>query len=217
VTDHQQLRSAAAGQPPLTGRLEPWLAELLADPATCAGLLERFGSPVNVIDPAPLVRNAAELVAAGAARGVEVRVRFARKANKALALVDAALAAGHGVDVASLAELAQVLQAGAPPERVILSAAGSPARSTPCPNSRPWLGSPGPPDEWRPSHPDWRRNPAATSPPPGSANWQRAGAKRSAPDRSKGWRSSVSTSTWAATGPPTASPRSPNASTSWTS
>jgi diaminopimelate decarboxylase len=126
VTDHQQLRSAAAGQPPLTGRLEPWLAELLADPATCAGLLERFGSPVNVIDPAPLVRNAAELVAAGAARGVEVRVRFARKANKALALVDAALAAGHGVDVASLAELAQVLQAGAPPERVILSAAVKP-------------------------------------------------------------------------------------------
>ena len=123
---HQRLRSAVTGQPPLTGRLEPWLADVLADPTACADLLERFGSPVNLIDPAPLARNAAELVRAGAERGVEVRVRFARKANKALALVDAALGAGHGVDVASQAELAQVLETGAPPERIILSAAVKP-------------------------------------------------------------------------------------------
>jgi len=77
VTDHRQLRSAVAGQPPLTGRLEPWLAELLTDASACDDLLERFGSPVNVINPEPMVRNAGELVAAGAERGVEVRLRFA--------------------------------------------------------------------------------------------------------------------------------------------
>ena len=126
MTDHRQLRSAVTGQPPLTGRLEPWLAELLTDAPACADLLERFGSPLNVIDPEPLARNAAELVATGTERGVEVRVRFARKANKAFALVEAALAAGHGVDVASLAELTQVLELGAPPDRIILSAAVKP-------------------------------------------------------------------------------------------
>ena len=127
MTDHRQLRSAVTGQPPLTGRLEPWLAQLLSHARTCADLLERFGSPLNVIDPEPLTRNAAELVATGTERGVEVRVRFARKANKALALVEAALATGHGVDVASLAELAQVLELGAPPDRIIVSAAVKPA------------------------------------------------------------------------------------------
>ena len=89
MTDHRQLRSVS-GQPPLTGRLEPWLAELLSDARTCADLLERFGSPLNVIDPEPLTRNAAELVATGTERGVEVRVRFARKANKLRSLRDTA-------------------------------------------------------------------------------------------------------------------------------
>lgn len=126
MTDHRQLRSAVTGRPPLTGRLEPWLAELLTDPSACADLLERFGSPLNVIDPEPLARNAADLVTTGTERGVEVRVRFARKANKALALVEAALAAGHGVDVASLAELTQVLELGAARDRIILSAAVKP-------------------------------------------------------------------------------------------
>ena len=126
MSDHARLRSAVAGSPPLTGRIEPWLADLLADAPACSALLEEHGSPVNVIEPALLARNAAELVEAGASRGVEVRVRFARKANKALALVSAASAAGHGVDVASLAELRQALDLGVPSDRIILSAAVKP-------------------------------------------------------------------------------------------
>lgn len=55
-----------------------------------------------------------------------VRVFFARKANKALSLVAAADRAGHGVDVASLAELRQALAAGVPGDRVVLTAAVKP-------------------------------------------------------------------------------------------
>lgn len=114
------------GVPPLTGRREPWMSELLGDPAACSRLVSEHGSPVNVLAPHPLLRNADELVDAGAALGVDVRVFFARKANKALCFVDQVRDAGHGVDVASFRELSQVLDAGVPGERVILSAAVKP-------------------------------------------------------------------------------------------
>lgn len=122
----RRLRSGVRGEPALSGRFEPWQVELLADAQCCVRLVEQHGSPVNVINPAPLVRNAAELVAAGADREVEVRVHFARKANKSLGLVEQALQAGHGVDVASRAELQQALEVGAPGERVLLTAAVKP-------------------------------------------------------------------------------------------
>ncbi|ATZ06218.1 TPA: Y4yA family PLP-dependent enzyme [Corynebacterium striatum] len=114
---------AVHGTVPLAPRLEPWMQELIADPHAVRALIEKHGSPVNVLDPRPLARNAAELVDAGTALGVDTRVFFARKANKALAFVGAARAAGHGVDVASLNELRQVLAVGVPPKDVILSAA----------------------------------------------------------------------------------------------
>lgn len=121
-----EVRDACHGEPALPARLEPWMTELLGDAAACARLVAEHGSPVNVLVPGALVRNADELVAAGRARGVEVGVFLARKANKALALVEAAAEAGHGVDVASERELAQVLDAGVPGERVIVSAAVKP-------------------------------------------------------------------------------------------
>lgn len=111
---------------PLEARLEPWMLELAADPARCAGIVDTFGSPTNVVQPDVLDRNARELIRAGEQRGVEVRVFFARKANKALGFVDAARDHGHGIDVASERELRQVLDRGVPGERIILSAAIKP-------------------------------------------------------------------------------------------
>ncbi|MCX2163593.1 type III PLP-dependent enzyme domain-containing protein [Corynebacterium auriscanis] len=113
---------------PMTARLEPWMQRLLADPAQCANLLQTYDSPVNVLAPHVLPRNADELVRAGEVNGVEVCVFYARKANKGLSFVDAALAAGHGIDVASERELLQVLSRGAEPGHVILSAAVKPDR-----------------------------------------------------------------------------------------
>lgn len=117
---------AVHGDPPLTGRLEPWMSDLLADPDACRDLLDTHGSPVNVLNAEPLSRRAVELVGVAAQAGVDLRLFLARKANKALSFVDAAHAAGHGVDVASEAELRQVLGRGVPGERIILTAAVKP-------------------------------------------------------------------------------------------
>lgn len=111
------------GTPPVAARLEPWARQLVADGRLCEEIVQRHGSPTNVLHPGELVRNARELIQAGEAFGVPVRIFFARKANKALAFVDAARDAGLGVDVASYRELTQVLEAGVPGDRIICSAA----------------------------------------------------------------------------------------------
>lgn len=114
------------GMPPLKARLEPWAQRLVADGEACRGLIRDFSSPVNVVNAEPLKRNAAELVEAAEAAGVRLRLFYARKANKALAFVDAVREAGHGVDVASENELRQVLARGVDGGEIILTAAVKP-------------------------------------------------------------------------------------------
>lgn len=122
------LREGCHGVVALPGRLAAWQRSVLGAGEPLARLLQEYGSPANLIEPSLLAGHADELVAAGRARGVSVRVFFARKANKALAMVDAALAAGHGVDVASERELQQVLDRTPNPEpdRIIVTAAVKP-------------------------------------------------------------------------------------------
>lgn len=120
------LRAGCQGEPPLTARLEPWMTELLADPAQCQDLVEHFGSPLNVHDFAPLSRNAAELTAAADEAGVDLRIFVARKANKTLGMVHAARRAGLGLDVGSFRELEQVLAAGVRGQDVVVTAAIKP-------------------------------------------------------------------------------------------
>ena len=123
-----ELRAHCRGVVALHGRLAAWQRETLRSGAELAGLIEEHGSPINLIEPSLLAGHADELSDAGQERGVSVRVFFARKANKALALVDAALAAGHGVDVASERELQQVLDRAPDPDRIIVTAAVKPRR-----------------------------------------------------------------------------------------
>jgi diaminopimelate decarboxylase len=118
-----QVRSGVRGVLPLDGRLEPWMEELFSDPDGCAALVAEHGSPLNVLDFSPLARNAGELLDVAAGCGVRTRVFVARKANKALGLVDAARDAGLGIDVASLGELTQCLDAGADPDDLVVTAA----------------------------------------------------------------------------------------------
>lgn len=115
------------GVAPLTARLDAWQRRLLAEPERVRSLVDRFGSPVNVLDVGPMERNAGEIAAGAAAAGVDLRIFFARKANKALCFVDEALRLGLGIDVASARELEQSLAHGALPEDVILTAAVKPA------------------------------------------------------------------------------------------
>ncbi|WP_083966601.1 alanine racemase [Demequina globuliformis] len=111
------------GVAPLQARTEPWMEDLLADSEQCAALVREYGSPVNVLDFSPVARNARELEDAARAHGVTLGVCVARKANKALGLVHAAREAGLGIDVSSLAELQQCLDAGVAGERMIVTAA----------------------------------------------------------------------------------------------
>lgn len=116
------------GLPPLQPKHFEWSQELLADPDACHALIERYGSPVNVLNPGPMQANIDELVEAGERFGVETKVFYARKANKGLVFADTARDTGNGVDVASENELRQVLDHNVPGDRIILSAAIKPDR-----------------------------------------------------------------------------------------
>ena len=120
------VRAGCAGPLPLTARLEPWQVQLCAQPALLAGWLALHGSPLNVLDPAPIGRHATELQQAAAGLGVDLGVYLARKANKALAFVDEARRLGLGVDVASERELQQTLERGVPADDIVLTAAVKP-------------------------------------------------------------------------------------------
>lgn len=116
------------GLPPLEPTEFRWSQDLLADPDACHSLVERYGSPVNVLNPGPMRANIDELVEAGRRSGVETKVFYARKANKGLVFADTARDTGNGVDVASENELRQVLAHDVPGDRIILSAAIKPDR-----------------------------------------------------------------------------------------
>lgn len=117
------LRARARGVLPLDGRLEKWAEDLLGDPDLCASLVREHGSPLNVLDFSPLAGHAADLTGVAARYGVQARVFVARKANKAIGLVEAARAAGLGVDVASYGELSQCLDLGTAPDDLVVTAA----------------------------------------------------------------------------------------------
>jgi diaminopimelate decarboxylase len=117
------LRARCEGIVALPARLEPWQRELCSDPGLIDEWMRVHGSPINLIDPRPMARNAAELEDAAAPFDLGFRIYFARKANKALALVDEATRLGLGVDLASERELAQVLARGVTGSATIMTAA----------------------------------------------------------------------------------------------
>jgi diaminopimelate decarboxylase len=122
----EALRGGCRGTMPLSPRLEPWQLELCENPATVDELVEYHGSPLNFLDAAPMARNAHELESAAERFGVDLRIFFARKANKALAFVDAAREHGLGVDLASERELSQALARGLEGSDLIMTAAVKP-------------------------------------------------------------------------------------------
>lgn len=119
-------REGCQGMVPLSARLEPWQESVCGRSAVLEGLIELHGSPLNLIDPSPMARNAEALSSAAAAAGVDLRIYFARKANKALGLVDEARRLGLGIDLASEQELAQVLDRGVAGADLVMTAAVKP-------------------------------------------------------------------------------------------
>jgi diaminopimelate decarboxylase len=93
----------------LPGIVSPFIASVLDNAALVHEVADAFAGPVHCLDPNAMVRNIAMFRAAAPG----VKIAFAKKANKASAFVDTAVAAGIGVDVASLPELEHALARGA--------------------------------------------------------------------------------------------------------
>lgn len=114
------------GLVPLPSKRFALLDAIERDPALAQQLLDDHGSPLHLLHAEPMAANADDLHRAAAAAGVPIRLFFARKANKSIALVRHALALGLGVDVASYGELRQALDAGARGDDLIVTAAVKP-------------------------------------------------------------------------------------------
>jgi len=116
------IRSNCRGLPPLDAHVEPWMAELLRSPQLHQHI-QRHNSPLNVVATAPFARNVKNYRQVAESRGLDFEVYFARKSNKCLSLVQQAKEIDCGIDIASLQELEQVLEAGFDADKVICTAA----------------------------------------------------------------------------------------------
>jgi diaminopimelate decarboxylase len=80
-----------------------------------------FGGPFHLLLPDRFDANAAAFHAVLAKAGVDGRVYYAKKANKAAAWIERCSAGGTGVDVASAGELRQVLGHGMRGENIVVT------------------------------------------------------------------------------------------------
>ena len=118
----EELREGCRGVLPLEGRIADWMPTVLQD-ERLHQWVEKYGSPLNVINPEPFLSHATSLSRVASERGVTFHPFFARKANKCLAFVDAAVDARLGLDCASSQEIQQSLARGANPDNIICTAA----------------------------------------------------------------------------------------------
>lgn len=109
--------------PAMPPRMRRWQAQWCRDHRTAHELLATYGSPLHLHHSAPMRDNASLLAATAAGLGLDLDIFFARKANKALTYVQAALDSGLGVDVASQEELSQARALGADGDRLVITAA----------------------------------------------------------------------------------------------
>ncbi|WP_312018702.1 Y4yA family PLP-dependent enzyme [Streptomyces sp. I05A-00742] len=84
-------------------------------------LAHAFGGPFHFLLPHRFDDNLAAFRAAAADAGVDGRVYYAKKANKAAAWIERCAATGAGVDVASSGELREVLGHGVRGENVVVT------------------------------------------------------------------------------------------------
>ncbi|MGB3183514.1 MAG: Y4yA family PLP-dependent enzyme [Cyclobacteriaceae bacterium] len=109
--------------PRLTPHVSDWMTSLTDQPQVLDGLLETYGSPVNIHHTGPFQANYAKYQAVFEAHGLDHLVCFARKANKCSGFVAKARDMGIGVDTASYHELEECLSMGLNPEKLVLTAA----------------------------------------------------------------------------------------------
>jgi len=88
------------------------LLDVLRAPIALFGITNALGSPLNVVVPQQIVKNASGYRAVFAKHHLTGEIFFAHKANRSTALIRELAGSGIGVDVASLGELQHALAAG---------------------------------------------------------------------------------------------------------
>ena len=107
----------------LTPKTSDWMHELFNEQSVVKGLVERYGSPINVHHLPSFNNNCEMYKQVFESYGLIYRIFYARKANKSRGLVKQAFASGIGVDTASFKELEQSLALGGNSENLVLTAA----------------------------------------------------------------------------------------------
>ncbi|MFF8805611.1 alanine racemase [Streptomyces omiyaensis] len=111
--------------PSLPAHPDPWLDAILHGDLPHE-LAHAFGGPFHLLLPDRFDSNVAAFRTALEEAGVDGRVYYAKKANKAAAWIERCAVNGTGVDVASLGELREVLGHGVRGENVVVT---GPAKS----------------------------------------------------------------------------------------
>ncbi|MEU9448642.1 alanine racemase [Streptomyces sp. NPDC048277] len=104
----------------LPAHADPETRGLLADPLL-RELSHGLGGPYHVLLPTAFDANAAAFNAVFDESGVDGRVYYAKKANKAAVFAERAAVAGLGVDVASRGELREALAAGVRGDELVVT------------------------------------------------------------------------------------------------
>jgi len=108
------------GLTPITSN---WMHELFEGQEVVKGLIERYGSPINIHHLPSFNDNCEKYKHLFDSYGLKYRIFYARKANKSKGLVKQAFSSGIGVDTASFKELEQSLSLGGNSENLVLTAA----------------------------------------------------------------------------------------------
>jgi len=95
---------------PLQPLIHDWIELLITREDFLDNMIEKFKSPVNILNIDPFLQNVLEYQKAFESCGVQGKVFYARKSNKCLTLLGETKKGGYGIDTASLRELTQSLE-----------------------------------------------------------------------------------------------------------
>lgn len=109
---------------PALPAVEPAWAKLVrADPELLGDIAHAVGGPFHLLYPQRFTENARSFAAALRAAGVAGKVYYGKKANKAGCWLPCCVAAGAGVDVASVPELVHAMAGGVRGEDLVVTGA----------------------------------------------------------------------------------------------
>lgn len=106
-------------KPKVSPRLHPSVRNCLSQKNFLIDLVERYGSPLNIVFPGNLDDNIADFQSVYKKHGIRGRIYYVTKPNKSRALLTQAKSHDLGVDVSSPRSLSTVIEGGWETQRII--------------------------------------------------------------------------------------------------